>query len=99
MSDTKINLEQENRNKNEIIPIINPLIFKPKTKDYIEAKEKYKKLLLMEKWRNYINVFKNPYMKIFLYQRQKGVCPVCGEAINSKTVELENTIHHITYNF
>lgn len=45
------------------------------------------------KWENYTIANQSPAMREYLYQRQKGICLVCGQPLNKRYMQ----IHHTTY--
>ena len=55
-----------------------------------DMKEKYKN---SPQWRNYASkICKNPFVKQFLFDRQGGRCPFCGEIITKRKI-----VHHLNY--
>ena len=67
---------------------------KPKI-SYKKASEFYKKSNKYDYWISYARrVTRNSFVKKFLFDRQKGICPYCKEPI--KNLE-KARIHHIDY--
>lgn len=88
------NKDTEPASKSPRIPIIDPKVFQPK-ESCLDMKKRFNS---SPGWKAFADIFMNGiFWKPDLYEKQNGICPVCGEAFTKADMLCGSSIHHLDY--
>lgn len=86
--------DMDSTSKSPRIPIVDPQIFQPRE----SCSDMKKRFNASQGWKAFADIYLNGlFWKPILHEKQKGICPVCGDALTKDDVLYGSSIHHLSY--